>query len=515
MSTPRALAPQMIGRQEQMRELDEHLHRARAGDGRLVLVAGEAGIGKTRLVRTFVDGACQTPGTDALLGHCYDEHPATPYSPFVDAIRILVRARGAEAVIRAAGNWGGDLSRLLPELGPDASAIRGDRDPQSEKRRLFDAILYLLRPGAAQGCRVIVLEDLHWADQTSQELVHYLARAIEHDRILILGTYRSDELHRRHPLNHLIAQLTRERRSHEVRLFPLSRDDLARMLETMLGETPPDAMVHLLHDHTGGNPFFVEEILKALIAQHRLDALIGEMRQGKGGTNVVIPLSLQESILSRTADLDEHSVAVLAYAAVIGRRFDFELLVHLTGMEESALVRAIEALIARQLVVEEAGGEDRYVFRHALTREVIYGDLLGRERRLKHRAVLRALEETHGAALESVADQLAYHSLQARELEKAARYAALAAEQAARMSAWREAVTHYETALELLETDDLRARADLYDRLGEVAYPLGDTNVYLRYWQEAQHLYEQIGDPRKVADVLRRLGQATWERGET
>lgn len=511
MSGARTLAPHMVGRQAQLQELDEHLRQTLSGAGRVVFVAGEAGIGKTRLIRAFTERAGERAGVEFLRGHCYDEDPAVPYGPFIDALRAFLCARGPAAMIEAAGPWVGEIVRLLPELAPPAPPAAVDHDPLSRKRQLFAAIYAALQPAGGQTCRVLVLEDFHWADRTSQELVRYLARAIERDRVLILGSYRTEALHRGHPLAHLIAELTRERLFREVPLSPLTRDETARMMEAMLAWPPPDAAVHLLYNHTGGNPFFVEETLKAFIARDGTDTL----SSGADLAHIAIPRTLKETILGRTVGLDAATGAVLAYAAVIGRRFDFDLLLRLTGLGEEALLRAIAALVERQLVVEERDdAEDRYAFRHALTRAAIYDDLLGRERRTKHRAVLDALEEAHAADYEGVADQLTYHSLRAGEREKAARYARLAGARAVRMSAYREAVAHYETALELLATDDPRARAELYDTLAEAAYPLGDTDLYLRYWQEAQRLYERVGDRRKVADIYRRLSRVAWERGE-
>ncbi len=515
MADVRVLAPQMVGRQSPLRALEEHWHDACAGSGRLVLISGDAGIGKSCLVRTFADQVRTMHTVSVLQGQCYDEDPAVPYGPFVDLLHIEMRMRSPATTMPVVGPWGTDLARLLPELVGGVSRDNADTAPQYQKRRLFDAIYRLLLPTAEQTCRLVVLEDLHWADQTSLELVQYLARAILHDRVLILGTYRSDELYHRQPLLHLIAQLARERHENAVHLPPLSRDDFAWMLETILGRPLPGAAVYALHDHTGGNPFFLEEVLTALIAQHGLDTFARSARTGRDMGLLVIPLSLKESILSRTADLDLMATTVLRYAAVIGRRFDFDLLLRLTGIEEIALVQAIETLVARQLVAEDTGDpEDRYVFRHALTREAIYRDLLGRERRLKHRAVLQALEEAYASTPTQVVDQLAYHSLHARELEKAARYTRLAGARAMRMSAYREAVAHYEMAIELLETDDPHLQADVYDALAEAAYPLGDTDLYLRYCQEARRWYEQVGDRRKVGDICRRLGRVAWERGE-
>jgi len=501
MRSARALAPTLIGRQAQLHELDEHLDQARSGAGRLVFLVGDAGVGKTRLLREFAGKVRAARDIVVIEGYCYDEQPAPPYGPFVDALQALVRQRGPDAVAQVAGAWAAGLAPLLPELELPLSAPHPAGDPQSEKRRLFEAIARVLRAIAQHGL-VLVLEDLHWSDQSSQELLAYLARAIERDPILILASYRGDELHRRHPLTHLVAQLTRERRYHEVRVPPLARDELAGMLDATLGRPLPGALVEALYERTEGNPFFAEEILKALIENARLDALIAAAGRGHHSAQLDIPLSLKESILNRTADFDSTTAEVLNYAAVIGRRFDFELLHKLTGLAEDELLRSIARLIERQLVVEERGAaEDRYAFRHALTREAIYDDMLGRERRMRHRAVLQALDELYSDDRDAVVDQLAYHSLQAKELGQAGQYARLAGDKAIRMHASREALAHYETALELLETDDPREKAELFDRLTEAAWSLADTNLQARYMQEAQRLYAQLGDRRKVGDI--------------
>jgi DNA-binding CsgD family transcriptional regulator len=512
MSSVRALAPTMIGRQAQIRELEEYLEQTRASAGRLVFVVGDAGVGKTRLLREFA-GRVQADGVTLLSGHCYDEQPAPPYGPFVDALRALVRQRGPDAVAQVAGAWASSLAALLPELELPSSAPQPTGDPQSEKRRLFEAIYRVSRAIAQRGL-VLVLEDLHWSDQSSQELLAYLARAVERDPILILATYRGDELHRRHPLTHLVAQLTRERRYHEVRVAALSREELASMLEATLERALPRALVDALYDRTEGNPFFVEEILKALIENARLDALIAAARRGHHSAQLDIPLSLKENILGRTTDFDSTTAEVLNYAAVIGRRFDFELLHKLTGLTEAELLRSIARLIERQLVLEERTAEDCFSFRHALTREAIYDDLLGRERRIKHRAVLHALDELYPENREAIADQLAYHSLQAKELAQAGRYARLAGDQAMRRRGYREALVYYETALELLETDDLRERATLTERLAEAASPLTEERLCLRYLREAHQLYQQIGDRRKLAEIDHWIGVAALWIGD-
>jgi transcriptional regulator with XRE-family HTH domain len=532
---PRALAPILVGRQAQLRELEEHLALASSGAGRVVFIAGDAGVGKTRLLREFITRVRSPTGAEVLEGHCYDERPASPYGPFVDALRAFARERGPAALSQRAGALADALAPLLPGL--DLPAPRPIGDPQGEKRRLFEAIYRVILPPAAppsveipRRCCVLVLEDLHWSDQSSQELLAHLARVVEHDPILVLGTYRGDELHRRHSLTHLLAQLTRERRYHEVPLPPLAHDELGGMLEATLERLLPGAFVSALYDRTEGNPFFVEEILKVLMEQARLDALIEGTRQGHGLAVLDIPRSLKESILTRTTDLDATTAEVLRYAAVIGRRFDFELLLELTDLAETDLLHAVAALVERQLVVEERGGipapalsgvegrggiaEDRYAFRHALTREAIYGEMLGRERRVRHRAVLRALEALYPQSREAVADQLAYHSLQAKELTQAAHYARLAGDQALHMYAYGEARAYYETALEYLETDDPREMGGLLASLAQATVHY-DSALALRSWQEAQRHYAQLGDRHKVGEISYWLSLAVWNQGDT
>ena len=512
-----AAATPLIGRQAQLRELEEHYRLATAGAGRVVLVAGEAGVGKTRLLREFLGRLPPGARRGVLRGHCYDEDPPVPYGPVVDALRSFARRHGAEAIARAAGPWAGPLTRLLPELGDPASTAGRAADPYAEKWRLFEAIYHAVLPDERQGCRVVILEDLHWSDGGSQELVRYLARLIESQPVLLLATYRTDEPGRRHPLAGLIAQLARERRQHEVRLGPLSREECADLLASALGRRLPAPLVGLLWERTGGNPFFAEELLRSLGEGGGLEQALAAIQAGGRLGHIPTPLSIADSILARTADLDELTTAVLHYAATIGRHFDFELLLRLTGIEEAALLRAVATLVARQLVVEEVAGaaaEDRYRFRHDLTREAIYGSLLRRERRLKHRAILQALEERHRADLPAVADQLAHHSLQAGETVAAARYARLAGERAARVYAYREAVAHYRVALDLLGTDEPAARAELCERLAQAAHPLGDVVMYAHYWREAQRLYEGLGDRRKVADFHLWLGIAAWQQGD-
>lgn len=491
----RALAPLMIGREPQLAELHNLLAQARAGQGQVIFIAGEAGVGKTRLLREFVRSLANDEGLSVFTGYCYDEHPAPPYGPFAEILRREVPSTPAIA----------ELRRLLASLAP-AGADAGD--PQAERRRLFHAIHQALRPTGTR-THVLLLEDLHWSDEASRDLLLYLARVTASDRMLIVGSYRSDEMHRLHPLAGLIARFARDRRSVELRLQPLSRAELAEMLAATLGEAPAPELLAALYERTEGNPFFAEEVLEGLLAEGRApDA---------GKLTLTIPISIKDSVLRRAAELDESTALALRAAAVIGRSFDFELLLRLSGMREAELLRSLAVLVERQLIAEEPGGpEDRYRFRHELIRAALYEEMLRRERRLRHLEVLRALEELHAANPAANVDQLAYHALSARALPEAARYSELAGDRASRVHAYREALGHYEAALEAGEqagTLDEQRRGELLARLGHTAYLLGEPRRAADVWREALACFEALNQPRRVADIRRWLGRTAWDTG--
>ena len=513
MNNYQTLTPDMIGRQTQLQELIDSLDRASAGSGQLVFIAGDAGIGKTRLLCEFVRNIRTRAEVDLLEGNCYDEDPV-PYGPFIDLMRSVLHRDGIAAVAERAGPWVADLARLLPELASFVITENAENDTQMQKRRLFEAIYQIIKPQDTE-CRVLLLEDLHWSDQTSQELILYLSRTMTRERVLLLGTYRTDELHRRHPLTHLIAQLTRDRFYREVHLATLSPVETTQLIETTLNRRIPHAFISAIYARTEGNPFFIEEMVRALIEQKKLDQVIETLGHHYTNEPLELPLSIKDSVVQRIIDLNPVTSEILQYAAVIGRQFDFDLLLQLLNIEEDQLVQALTQLIERQLIVEDNGNHhDRYRFRHELTREAIYSDLLGRERRIKHREVLQTLETMHPADQEKVLDQLAYHSLHARELTKAAHYAQLAGDRAAHMYAFREAVSQYEMALETAECEDTLERAILYDKLGKAAHALSDTNRAMRAWREAHDLYMECDYRITAAHIWQQLGRVSWIRGD-
>ncbi len=505
-------ASRMVGRDAQLAALEAHVTAATGGHGRIVFVAGDAGIGKTRLIRELL--ARQAGRVEVLVGQCYLEDPAVPFGPIVDALRGELQRAGRDAFVARAGPWVRDLAMLLPELEIEERAGAPPVDAQFGKRRLFEALRHMLQPQDGAAPRIVLLEDLHWADQTTQELIYYLARDIAGRRLVLLGSYRSDELHRRHRLTHLIARLTRERLLNEVRLSPLDSDELGELLQSLLGRQLLSGLSDALYERSEGNPFYCEELLRALIENGRLTELLSSVRHSRAIEQLELPASLSDSILSRVAELDQPAAQVLRWAAVCGRRFDFDVLLRVTNLHETALIAALQTLLERQLVSEERDKHgDRYRFRHALTREATYDDLLGRERRRMHRCVAEVLEQLYAADLDAVIDQLAYHSRQARDVARAVEYTRRAGERAVALFAYRDALAHFEAALDLQDHEAPRERAELYRHLGHAAYPLGDVPLAAKYWAEALRIAEQVGERLLVGELHRWLGRAEWERG--
>jgi predicted ATPase len=377
--------------------------------------------------------------------------------------------------VRDLGPAAAQLVKLLPELAtvlPDL-APAAPLEPEQEKRRLVHAILQLFGGLAARRPLLVVLEDLHWSDDASLGVLLHLARGVADQSILVLLTYRAEEAHP--SLSGILAELDRSRLAAELRLTPLSRAEVDAMLRAIFALDRPvraeflDAVVEL----TEGNPFFVEEVLTSLVAA-------GDMFQVPGGwerrplDELRIPRSVQEAVRRRAAHLSEVARGVLALAAVVGRRFDFALLRELTGRDEGELLRLLKEMIDAQLVVEESA--ERFAFRHALTRQAIYAELLARERKALHRSTAEALERVHTDGLDLHPADLAYHWFEAGAWAEALVHAQRAGEQAQALYAPRVVVQQFTRALEAAAHLAIappvpltRARGQAYETLGEFA----------------------------------------------
>jgi DNA-binding CsgD family transcriptional regulator len=497
------VCPILIGRGPAVEALDAALASAREGRGQLLLLAGEAGVGKSRLVREARSRAVAA-GMNVLQGNCFESDRALPYAPLLDLLRAFCRRRTPAQISVAFGAWGPQLTRLLPDLAafyPGSTDLRGS-DPAQEKRDLFYAVAgFITRLAAAQPLLLIV-EDLHSADESSLDLLLYIVRRVAGEPMAVLLTYRVDEVGP--GLAHFLAQLDRERLALRLPLEPLSMPEVAAMLQATLDlpRPAPVAVLQTFHTLTEGNPFFVEEVLRSLAARSGSVSQLGQALDGAafGGPQALRILSIQDGVLRRAESLSVNARQMLTLAAIAGRRFDFVLLQELTGLDEAGLVSVIKEAIGAQLVVEES--PEIFAFRHELTRQAILADLLARERRALHARVAAVLARSPGAAL----PDLAYHAYEAELWPEALDYARRAGQQALALYAPHAAVAHFSWALEASAHLNAPPDSDLQAQRGHAYEILGEFERAQQDYAAAIRAAQATGDRRAECEARLALG---------
>jgi len=492
--------PTFVGRAEELDRLLALLDRAGNGRPAAGLVAGDAGVGKTRLLAELADRAAKRD-TRVLVGGCMEVGDVgLPYVPFVDAFRDLGTRPGEAEVAAPLVAAVPSLGRLLPELGDERAAAPAPGDG-FERVQLFDGVLTLLGRLSEIAPLLLVIEDLHWADRSTRDLLAFLVRTLRGGRVTLVASYRSDELHRRHPLRPLLAELVRIPDLERVELAPFGRAELAEHLRAMAGEPVTSAAVDRILARSEGNAFFAEELVAA-----------GAMR-----ADVALPDALADVLLGRIEALPELAQEVLKVAAVAGRRVGHQLLVAAAGRPEAEVERGLRDAIAGQVLVADAVTES-YRFRHALLQEAVYGDLLPGERTRLHATYARLLAGSReGANGAGSAAELAYHCLASHDLPGALAALVEAAAHAAAVSAPAEADRHLTQALELWErVPDADAvagidRVDLLLRAAEAANQSGEFRRAVGLTREAVAAIDPSADPLRAALAHERLGHYVLE----
>ncbi|MFI8195743.1 AAA family ATPase [Streptomyces sp. NPDC085942] len=425
----RSVSPEFIGRAEELASLTEALGRAASGDPQALLIGGEAGVGKTRLVEQFVTTA-ERRGAVVAVGSCVEiGADGLPFAPFPTALRALRRALPEEMAAACAGQEG-ELARLLPELGE----VHRDATDEHSIARLFELTARLLERISADRPVVLVLEDLHWADASTRHLLAYLFRTLGAGRLMVVGTYRADDLHRRHPLRPLLAELDRLRTVTRVELDRFSHDEVGRQLAGILAQTPQAALVDEIFERSDGNAFFVEELARSL-------ECCGD---GSGLTE-----SLRDLLLVRVEALPEHAQRIARIVAEGGSFVEHELLAAVAGLGEVELDEALRAAVGANLL-QPASDNDGYRFRHSLVREAVSDDLLPGERTRVNRRYAEALEADPSLVRDDErATRLASYWYAAHDAAKALPAVLRAAVEARRRYAYSEQLRLLERAMEL------------------------------------------------------------------
>ena len=454
-----------VGREREVEELRRGLDDALSGRGRLLLLVGEPGIGKTRTASELCTYA-RLRGAQVLIGRCYEGEGAPAYWPWTQALRPYVSECDPEALQADLGPGAADLAQLLPEVHERIPGLVPPPrlEPDQARFRLFDSITSFLKNASRRQPLVLLLDDLHWADQASLLMLQFLARNLAGSRLLLLGTYRDVELGRQHPLAHTLAELAREQIGTRVLLRGLTAPDATRYIEMTSGVAPSGALAAAVYRETEGNPFFLSEVVRMLVSEGRL-----ERADGAASWTVMIPQSVREVVGRRLDHLSEECNQILTMAAVIGREFPLDGLQMLTPHDADRLLDLLEEGQAARVVEEVGGGPvGRFSFSHALIRETLYDELSTTRRVRLHRQIGEALEVVYAANIEPHVAELAYHFGEAAasgHIEKAVAYSERAASQAHSIAAFEEAVAHYTRALGALELLPQRDRKREFELL--------------------------------------------------
>ncbi|MET8452266.1 AAA family ATPase [Streptomyces sp. NPDC005209] len=460
MSQTAFITPPLIGRDGELSRLADVLERAQHGEARAVLVAGDAGVGKTRVLDEAVERAVAS-GTTVVTGHCVDlGDVGLPYLPFTEILGALAADERFAAALAAHPV----VDRLLG-AGTDTA-----RDADG-RLRLFEGVAGLLADLADLAPLLVVLEDIHWADQSSRDLLRFLlSRGGPARRLAVFASYRADDLHRRHPLRPLLAELVRLPAVERLELRPLPDQDVTRLVRALRDRPLPETTVRRIVQRAEGNAFYAEELVAAT-------------DMGAAG----MPSGLADVLLIRVEQLSDTAQQVLRTAAVAGRRVGHELLREAVGLPEDELESALREAVGRQLLVP--GDGDTYSFRHALAREAVYADLLPGERSRLHGAFARLLA-ARGPSAESAAER-AHHYRESHDLPEALAASLEAADHAQRVGAPAEELRHLETAL------------DLWSSVAVAARPAGEGLDRVTLTLRASAAAAHAGDPHRAVSLTR------------
>ena len=498
----RVSSPVLVGRSAEVGQLHAARRSAMDGHSGAVLIAGEAGVGKTRLVSSFT-AAAEADGARVLLGGCLDlGEGAVPYAPIVEALRGLIRRTDPADLETVIGHGRSELARIMPDLGPVGDEHASGLRLGSTQGRLFELLLGVLERVAALTPLVFVVEDVHWSDRSTRDLLGFLIRNLRDARVIVLLTYRSDELHRRHPLLPFIAELGRLGRVERMELQPFDGGELTAQLEAIAGRPLEASLIELIRARSGGNAFFAEELLMAA----------GEDQGAE------LPATLRDVLLGRVAHLTEPTQEFLRVASAAGQRVDPTLVAAASDLDERAVYDALRECVQHQVLVPDpSSGEERYAFRHALLQEAVYEDLLSGERTRLHAAFARALEGTAADAGRTA--ELAYHWHAAHDLPRALESAIAAGLAAEERYAYPESVEQYERAAEIWDqvTDaEARAGRDRVDLLAALANVAGyhEPARAVAHIQAAIREVDADADPVRSGLLHERLGRYAWIAGQ-
>ena len=513
-----------VGREAELKQLQSAFDGAMSGQGALMMVLGEPGVGKTALceqLATYVS----LKGGRTLVGHCYEEGSLSrPYLAFVEAMRSYVLARDVKCLREELGTGAADVARIVSEIRERLKLrLRAQKDREEERYRLMQAVTTFLTNAASMQSLLVVLEDLHDADKGTLDMLTHVSRHLAGARLLVVGTYRDVAVDRTHPLSAALAELRRGATFGRVVLRGLNADEVRRMLESITRESVPWSLAEAVHRQTEGNPLFVQEVVRFLAEEGLISQREGRWSPTRDASvEMNIPEGLRDVIGKRISLLSPECNQVLSVASVIGREFALETLRAVAAVGDDLLVEALKEAVRLSVLEERTQvGDVRYRFAHAFFRQTLYEEMIAPQRLKLHQQVARALEVLHATRLYEHAAELAEHFSQSTDppdLEKAIEYGEMAAKRSMEVFAYGEAVRLLDQALKVQRVLDPAAKektCDLLLDLCDALLEVPDTKRILdKEAPAAATLSESIGDSsRAVRSCTLALSAITGEHG--
>jgi DNA-binding NarL/FixJ family response regulator len=508
-----------VGRERELAALGAAVEHTLAGRGRILALAGEPGIGKTRTAQVLARYA-ETRDLRVLWGRCHEEPGAPPYWPWLQLLRAYLERQDGAVLAALLEGAAGHVAEIAPELAlrfPDLASVPRSADPVQGRYRLFDAIAGFWKRVAAREPLLLILDNLHWADAPSLRLLEFLAPEIAGSRLLVLATYRDIELTRAHPLSGTLGELAKQPSFQRLKLGGLSLAETGRFIASATGQAPPADLLARVHGQTEGNPLFVAEMVRFLVQEGVLGPDGGAGARGTRRASNRIPEGIREAIGTRLNRLSAACNALLANAAVIGRRFSARILERLPDDPgEDARSAALDEAVAAK-VIESQAEPGEYQFSHALIRETLYDEIPATRRSRLHLRIGAVLEALHRDDPAAVLSALAHHycaALPGGDATKAVECARRAAEQADKLFAYEEAARHYRLAVQALEgAGESRQRLQLIIALGNAQTKAGENLEAAELLQEAAKSARSLGLAEELARAACAYEEARWRPG--
>ncbi|NIO36593.1 tetratricopeptide repeat protein [Candidatus Bathyarchaeota archaeon] len=509
---------QLIDRAKEMEVSRKAVDRAIRGEGSVVFLHGEAGIGKTRLAREL--GAyARSKGMQVLSGRCpalFRMDGVPPYILWEEVIKDYLETSTPEQLFRVIGAYPVEVSKLVPELKHKLRTFPQSfpLSPEHSRDRLFEAVSQFITNISRETPLLVILDDLQWTDRSSLLLLHYLARGVYKESLLILGAYRETYIDEKHPLSPVLTELNRERLLQSVPLKRLSFDDVSEMIKRILEQDEvPKEFCRLVYERTRGNPFFVEEVIRSLKEEETI-YLEAKRWKVKEVSKIEFPKTVKSVLKKRIGRLDDETQTVLTIASFVGKDFTFEALRAVTQIEENKLLDIMDKILKAGLIKQQVfHGEDVCSFADILVRDVVAEDVSPLRRKKLHGEVALALEKVYEQKIDEHFGELALHFLEGGEKRKALDYFLKAGAKAVEVYANIEAVSYFQSAYAILEEREgaLEEKADVLEKLGNVRRLVGEYAACLSSWNDALLLRKQLHENEKLSRLHRKMANLFWE----